>query len=179
LSKPKSRTVSKTEVSQKINLREKLGQFSQVPAIREAFLQAVIDKIVERTQSSRDVNGKVFDAYSKSYKESLAFKVFGKSNKVDMTLTGDMLGSIDKLDETRDTATIAITGDDNILKAFAHITSFEGHKYLDGKVPKRDFFGVTEKEIDSIVSNFTPDQSPEATANDAAIVSKLLNVLGG
>ena len=173
------RKISKTEVSQTINLRESLGRFSQVPEIRDAFLQSVIDTIVQRTEHSRDIHNDIFAKYSKSYKESLPFQVFGKTNKVNMTLTGDMLGSIEKIDETRDTITIGLTGDDNILKAFAHLTGFEGHKYLDGKVPVRDFFGITSKEIDKITKDFQPDQSPDATANDQQIISKLLDVLDG
>ena len=86
------RKISKTEVSQTINLRESLGRFSQVPEIRDAFLQSVIDTIVQRTEHSRDIHNDIFAKYSKSYKESLPFQVFGKTNKVNMTLTGDKIG---------------------------------------------------------------------------------------
>lgn len=174
----KNRKISESEVSQKINLRDALGGFVGVPEIREAFLQTVIDRIVERTQSGRDVTGKIFsEKYSTAYKNSLPFKVYGKTNKVNMTLTGDMIQSIDKIDESRDTATIGITGEQNILKAFAHITGFEGHPHLDGKVGKRDFFGITQKEIDKIVDKFKPETDKSARANDEKLIEKILNVL--
>jgi hypothetical protein len=174
----KNRKVTKSEVSQKINLRDALGGVAGVPEIREAFLQTVIDRIVERTQSGRDVENKIFsEKYSTAYKNSLPFKVYGKTNKVNMTLTGDMIQSIDKIDESRDTATIGITGDENILKAFAHITGFEGHPHLDGQVKPRDFFGISQKEIDKITDKFKPDTDKGRTANDAKLIEKILNVL--
>lgn len=177
MAKPK-RKISQDEVSQKINLRVALGQLSSVPEIREAFFQAVIDKMVERTERSRDIENKLFEKYSESYKNSLAFKVFGKS-RVNMTLTGDMLGSLDKIDETRDTMTIGITGDENILKAFAHITGYEGHPTLDGKVKPRDFFGITDKEIQEITKDFEPETDAGGAVNDAALVEKIIGLLGG
>lgn len=176
----KNRKVTKSEVSQKINLRDALGGVAGVPEIREAFLQTVIDRIVERTQSGRDVENKIFannGKYSNAYKNSLPFKVYGKTNKVNMTLTGDMIQSIDKIGETRDTATIGITGDENILKAFAHITGFEGHPHLDGQVKPRDFFGISQKEIDKITEKFKPDTDKGRTSNDEKLIEKILNVL--
>jgi hypothetical protein len=177
MAQPIKRTIKTDEVSQEINLREALGRFSQVPEIREAFVQAVIDRMVERTESSRDVTGKIFDKYSKAYKDSLEFKAFNKSNKVNMTLTGDMLGSIEKTSETRDKITVGVTGDENILKAFAHITGFEGHKYLDGKVKPRDFFGVTTKELNEIAARFEPVVDEGGNANDQKLVSRILSLL--
>jgi hypothetical protein len=94
-----------------------------------------------------------------------------------MTLTGDMLSSLDKLSESRDVATIGITGETNILKAFAHITGFEGHKYLDGKVKPRDFFGITQAEIDKLTKDFEPETNVESALNDAALIDKILRVL--
>jgi hypothetical protein len=178
MAEPK-RKISENEVSQKINLKVALGQLSNVPEIREAFFQAVVDKMVERTELSRDINGKIFDKYSKSYKNSLAFNVFGKTNKVNMTLTGDMLGSIDKIDESRDTMTVGITGDENIIKAFAHITGFKGHPTLDGKVKPRDFFGITEKEIETITKDFEPETDSGSAINDSVLIEKIINLLGG
>lgn len=172
------RKITKTEVSQQINLRESLGRFSKVPEIRDAFLQGVIDTILERTARSRDIENRVFAKYSKAYKDSVPFQVFGKTDKVNMDLTGDMLGSIEKTDESRDTVTIAVTGEQNILKAFAHITGFEGHKYIKGVQP-RDFFGITDKEIQKLTKGFEPNQDEGSTKNDEKIVGKLLDLLDG
>lgn len=173
----KSRKISQSEVSQKIDLKAALGNVHKVPEIREAFLQAAIDLIVKRTQASRDVDNKIFAKYSKNYQNSLAFKVYGKSSDVNLTLTGDMLGSIDKLDESSSTATIGITGDNNILKAFAHITGFQDHPTLEGKVKPRDFFGITDKEIKDLTKEFKPETSARAAANDAGLIDKILNIL--
>lgn len=167
--KPK---LSEDEVSQTIDLKKVLGEVSEVESVSEAFAQALIDKIVARTTLGRDVSGKIFPKYSKSYSESLAFKVFGKSRgDVNMTLTGDMLASIEPEIE-QGKLKIQVTGSDNILKAFAHMTGYRGHPFLAGK-PKREFFGISEKELAEVKKNFLPDLSQESKKNDEIIINKL------
>jgi hypothetical protein len=169
--------LTESEVSQEIDLEKVLGSVSDVPAVTEAFSQALIDHIKERTESGRDINGKLFAPYSKAYKESLAFSVFGKSNPPNMTLTGDMLGTM-FTEESNGKLNIKLDGDTNNAKAYGHITGFKGHPTLDGKVKPREFFGVTEKELSKIAKEFKPDLSREAQRNDNIILSKLLKLFG-
>jgi hypothetical protein len=170
------RKVSEELVSQTINLKDLIGDVANEPSIKEAFAQAAIDKIVERTQSGRDVNGNLFAPYSKLYKESLAFNVFGKSNKVNLTLTGSMLSSINP---DTDTSNIKLQIDDSTeaAKAYGHITGFKGHPTIKNAKP-RDFFGLTEKELKQIAKDFKPDLSREAQRNDEVILKKLLKLIG-
>lgn len=163
--------LSKEEVSQEINLRETLGESAGITSVSEAFSQAVLDHIVERTESGRDVHGKLFEAYSKSYRKSLAFKVFGKSEQVNMKLTGDMLGTMFTVVENGKLK-IKLDGVENNIKAYGHMTGYKGHPYLAGKA-KREFFGVTEEELNKIKKDFVPDFSKEAKKNDQSLINSL------
>ena len=144
---------SKERLSQTINLKDLFGKnFSNQSAIKEAFAQAVIDRIVERTEGGKAVGGKrnLKAPYSKEYVESLEFKAAGKSKgRVNMTLTGDMLRSIDVLDVGANTITIGIDDPDESPKAFNH--------QVGDTVPRRDFFGINNTELTELAQEFRPD----------------------
>lgn len=165
------RKISENEVSQSFNLKEILGEAAGVSGVADAFAQAAIDKIVSRTESGRDINGKLFAPYSKSYKESLAFNVFGKSSRVNLKLTGDMLASIDIVKSTKSELKIGTNDPDQSVKAYAHITGFAGHPTIKNAKP-RDFFGLTESEVQSIKKEFTPSNAKDANKNDEIIDRK-------
>lgn len=144
--KPK---VTKSELSQTINLKEIFGKnFKNQPALKEAIGQALIDKMVDRTQSGKSVTGKNLKSpYSKQYADTLEFKAAGKSKgNVNMTLTGDMLRSIDILDVGANTITIGIDDPDEAPKSFNHQTG--------DTVPRRPFFGVQVKEVNEVEREF-------------------------
>jgi hypothetical protein len=113
------------------------------------FANRVIDEIVSRTQDGKDKTGKAFKAYSKSYKSSEVFSIYGKGNGVDLTLTGSMLNSMDsKL--SGDTIVIFFSDDLDAAKAHGHIN---GANYL----PKRDFFGLPDKVINQLFKESVKD----------------------
>jgi hypothetical protein len=157
--------LSESEVSQTIDLKELTGvNMSEFPAAKEAIAQAFIDKIVERTQDGKDVDGKDFaKKYSKAYKDSLAFDAFGKTNKVNMTLSGEMLGTIDVVESKGNKIKIGWSDAENNAKAFNHNSG--------DTVPKRQFFGVTDKELAEIKREFKPQIKD--TDNDRVILAKL------
>lgn len=109
-----------------------------------------MDRIIERTKDSEFLNDLSSNAkvYSKKYKDSLDFKAAGKSNKVNLTLTGDMLGL---LELEVDGNEVELGWDDELeqLKASNHI--------VGDTVPKRDFFGLTAADIKKIKAEFLPD----------------------
>jgi hypothetical protein len=71
-------------------------------------------------------------------------------------LSGDMLGSID-FDDSDNEIKIAIAGDQS-LKAYGHMTGFEGHPTIPQNKYKREFFGITEREFrDNILPKFKSD----------------------
>jgi len=143
------------------NSREKdvLREFLGNASFRQAYGRQVIDRIIERTsQQSVDRFGQAFAKYSKSYKESDTFKIYQKSEKVTLELTGEMLSSMRALDEAQ-SITIEMIGDNN--KAKAH-----GHKYgirtKSGRRVVRDFLGLPENELTQIM-----EQTMNAYAGDA------------
>jgi hypothetical protein len=159
MAKPSGLKVTYDDVSQTIDFSEVAGvdlTGNQI-LIRE-MSQAVIDFIVERAQSGKGIGGKTLKKpYSKAYSESLDFKAAGKSkNDVNMTLSGDMLGAIDVLEEDGPTVKIGFADTTDNVKAYGHMSGFEGHPYISG--PKREFFGVTKAELkEKILSQFKDD----------------------
>lgn len=149
MAKVKGLTLSRRDVSQTINLEELLGvSFAGERALRLAIAQKVIDHIIERTQSGADLNGKTFKPYSSEYKESAEYKILKSGGKVNMTLTGNMLGDIDVLSDGPNTIHYGFEDPEEIAKAYRHNTG-------DAGMPKREFFGVTEGEArDLIMSEF-------------------------
>ncbi len=142
----KGLTLTKSDVSQTINLEDVLGvSFVGEKALRLSIAQAVIDYIVERTQDGKALNGGSFKPYSKDYKESTAFNLLKDSSEVNMTLTGSMLGSIDVLSDGPNTIRIGFRDTKEKLKAFNHNTG--------DTLPKRPFFGVTQKEVKELIED--------------------------
>lgn len=171
--------LSKDEVSQEFDLNKVLGMdVSKDQGLQEAIGQAIIDRIVERTERGKSVSGAALPKYSKAYKESLEFAAFGKTNKVNMTLTGEMLSSLTVLSASNGRLKIGFDGEENNAKAFGHISGMEGHPTLEGKVPEREFFGLTKAEIESIRKEFRPQLSDEAEANDNVIIGKIKKLIG-
>lgn len=161
--------LTEDEVSQTIDLKELFGvSVIGSEGLKQAIGGAIIDKIVNRTESGVGVDGKKLKApYSKDYSESLDFKAFGKSkNKVNMTLTGQMLGSLDIVESKGNSIKIGWDDSEENAKAYNHNTG--------DTVPKRPFFGVTEKELREIKSEF----EDKVKAQERALEEEKVRVLG-
>ena len=139
------RVTTKSNSRLEVDLDEFFGR--KVPrheAIRQALGQAIIDSIVERTQKeSKDQNNKPFKKYSPTYKKSLDFKAAGKSDKVNLTLTGDMLGLLDIKESKGKKITIGWDEEEESEKAYHHI---KGIKLKKGGKAKRDFLGLRPRK---------------------------------
>ncbi len=139
-------TISKTAVSQNIDLSEIVGvSFAGESGLRQQAAQLLIDYMKTRTHDRNvDVDGKAFPKYSEAYKNSTVFKLLkGSGGDVNMTLTGNMLGDVDMLGDTADSVRIGFRDGNEILKAFNHNTG--------DTVPRRAFFGVTKREIREVL----------------------------
>lgn len=111
--------------------------------------QEMIDLIISRTtQQNKSVDGQPFKPYKKSYKGSEAFEQYGKTNKVNMTLSGDMLGSLDVLDYGDGFVRIGFDDELESAKAHGHMTG------MGGKGTIRRFFGVNKSELQNIVNQY-------------------------
>lgn len=172
------------QVKFKVNLTELFGEkLSLNQATRESIGQAIIDKIVERTQEQNvDKFGKTLGKYSDTYRKSLAFKVAkGGQSAVNLTLTGDMLASLTVLAQTDQTVTIGFDDSEQNAKAYGHISGMAGHPVLDGKVKVRDFMGLPKSELNAIAAEFedqaTVVDSIESAQTRAQLDRAVLNLI--
>ena len=150
------RKLSQSEIYQEINLGDLLGR-TPTRDEAQAFAQEAIERIIERSQSGTDVNGKQFKEYTKEYAEEKGVS----RGDVDMTLFGDMLLSIDSR-ISGDRVRIEIPSSES-AKAYGHITGFKGHPTIPQGKYKRDFFGLSRNEAEQIAESvkdqsFTPDE---------------------
>ena len=143
-------------VSQEIDFDELVDvDLSDEDTLKREISQAIIDKVVDRTESGRDSSGASMGKYSESYKNSLDFKAFGKSDPVDLKLTSDMLTSVDIVKESGNKVTLGLIGELQNAKAYGHQTGMKGHPFLEGKVKPREWFGMSYEDIKKdILSNF-------------------------
>ena len=142
--------LTKKRISQTLDLNELTGRdIASDSVLVRKIAQGIIDYMVDRAKSGRGLGRKDLKSpYSKGYSESLAFKAAGKSrNDVNMTLSGDMLRSIDLLEEDGAKVVIGIEDEIDAPKAYGHQTGFEGHPTIPSGKYKRPFFGVTTDEV--------------------------------
>lgn len=125
---------------------------------REIIGKLVVRRIQERTREGIDKEGSSFEPYSDSYKKSLDFKIAGKSNTVDLQLTGDMLGTLDVLEHGAGFITVGYRrgSDENDRAAWQQENTQPGF-------PKRLFLGLPKNEINEILKEVPPraEISPE------------------
>jgi phage gpG-like protein len=178
LAKIENLEASESEVSQTVDVKKLTGvDLSTRPDLVAAFGQDVINEIVQRTLQGKSVTGKDLRNYSDSYSQSLKFKAFGKSqNNPNMKLTGDMLDLLDVTQIQGNKVTIGWTQSEQNAKAFGHISGMQGHKFLDGKVPKREFFGLNNSETKQIAKEFQKDVKP-AVDREKVNAKDVLNFL--
>ena len=118
---------------------------------RKKVADLVIDHIIERTQKGYDKDGDKFPPYSEEYTKSLDFRIAGKSkSRVDLTLSGDMLASLELLDSNRGKIRIGFErGSEENARADGNIRG----SYGGSPNPKRarDFLGIEPDVFDSII----------------------------
>lgn len=157
-----------------IDLRELFGvNFTGHDALKQAIGQAIIDKIVERTKSGKSVYGKQFAGYSNEYADSPDFKAFGKSkSKINLTMSGEMLDTMDIVDVRGDKITIGWSDDTENAKAYNHNTG--------DTVKKRRFFDITSDELKQIKSDFidaVKEETKGFQSEEKRTLAQLLNNL--
>lgn len=171
--------LKQNEVAQEFDLNQILGQdVSGDDSLQEAVGQYIIDKIVERAQGGRAATGSALKGYSESYKNSLAFHAYGKTESVDMTLTGDMLNSLAITRRNGGKVKIGWADATNNAKAYGHMTGMKGHPTLEGKTPVRQFFGLNDKDIADLRREFRRSSRRVDEANDEAVLKRLIKLVG-
>jgi hypothetical protein len=141
---------------------------------RQAIALEIRDFIVKRTQAKcLDKNNQKFAAYSEGYTKNLDFKIAGKSKgKVDLTLSGDMLGALDVLKTSKGAVTIGYeNGSPENAKADGNIRGTYGNSKSVG--PKRDFLGIHPSDLELILEKYPLDDSEERDGRVTAVLNKL------
>lgn len=139
-----------------------LSGYGLTPDEKDEVADLIIERIVNRTQQGLDINGRPWRGkageYSQAYKDSLDFKIAGKSkNKVDLQLSGDMLAALDVLEKTSRSVTIGFeNGSEENAKADGNIRGTYGKsKPIAGKA--RDFLGITYRDLEKIIKEVKAD----------------------
>jgi hypothetical protein len=118
----------------------------------------IIEEIFDRTtRRNIDKSGIRFPGYSKSYIDSLDFRIAkkaGKSeDKVDLQLSGDMLAALQLLRDNGDSLVIGFDKNtDENDRAEGNILGTYGQAKSTGK--KRDFLGLPKTILESIIKDF-------------------------
>jgi len=152
--------VKRREIYQRFNLKELLG-YEPNKQQKEAFASRLVDEMVMRTASGKDVNNKEFREYERSYAKKKGVGI----RDVDLILSGDMLGSITESVQ-KNVVKVQIEGDFAVDKAHGHITG-----RATGKV--RDFFGFnSEDDLRDIVEEVDQlrDDQPEPQVSGDDII---------
>lgn len=170
---------STSEISQEFNLKRVFGlkDSQDFPGnVAVAIGQEMIDRIRERTLKGKGKDGKDFappgDKYSQAYKESLTFKAFkGSKRKPDLKLTGGMLESIDILETDPENFKIGIDDPSQTPKAFNHQTGDTPG------MPKREFFGMSDDDIEAIRAEFQSDVDAQIGTPQTQSAADILETL--
>lgn len=142
------------------------------PDERRAIAQEIIDAIVTRTEGGLDKNNEKFAKYSKEYA-----KEKGQTN-VDLTFSGDMLASIELLQNSSGKLRIGYPRDyEGMGKLEGNILSTYGQSKPVTK--PRDFLGITDSDLRSILSNYSTKEDAviaKETTRAAEIIARSSNV---
>jgi hypothetical protein len=157
--KPSGLKVEKTEVSQEIDLVDVFDGKVTTEAKVE-FVNRVIEKMIERTQDGISRGQRSFEPYSKEYAEKKGVGV----KDVDLTLFGDMLGSIEAKFLRGQKAKVYIDGKKNNLKAYNHMTP----KDETNRLPKREFFGMTKRQLKEVAYEIIDELGEENVYDEEA-----------
>lgn len=128
------------KVVQSFNIPQKVKQITQEASLRlEKAMAVAANEIVIRTERGIGIDGTGFKGYSKSY-EVKKRESGRKTSPPDLTWTGNMLRAIHtesrKESDTRFVTAITIVGG-------------EADK-AEGNQKKRPFFGLSDKQIETI-----------------------------
>ena len=135
-----------------ISLQNVLRPLISDMRVKMAIGMAAIDQIETNTLDGKDKNGKPWRGeaarYTKGYRDSLAFMVYGKSSgPVNLKLSGEMLASMKPVPLQRPTINIEFIDSLNNDKAHGHINGYQNRN----PKKKRDFFGLPKDQEEKIM----------------------------
>ena len=113
-------------------------------AQRDKLGREIVRFIISRTSKGLDKYNRPFRRYTDSYKNTLDFKLAGKSGKVNLELTGEMLNTLEVISHAPGVIRIGYTGGSSNDKA-----SFNRQN-------GREFIGITPKDLDLLITTTVP-----------------------
>lgn len=120
---------------------------------RLSIAQDVIDFIVERSQRGLDKDNNKFPGYTAEYRSSFEYQVAGKGG-VDLTLTGEMLNSMELISHGKGFITIGFqAGSEVNAKADGNIRGTYGTS-TPNSAKARDFLGIKQSDLANILSRY-------------------------
>ena len=135
---------------------------------RQLLGQLIIERIQERSESGRDIDGRRFSRYSRDYVDYL--REIGADSGLDLTLTGEMLNSIQILSEG-----------EGFIEIGLEPGSFAARKatYNQGgnpRIPSRPFMGIRDSEASSLeneVANNSPVVAAQRFLNENNVIGRI------
>ena len=151
-----------------VEQRKTLTPLISRESVKREFAKGVLNKMLERTNRGIDKRGIPFKAYSKAYKESRSFKIFGKrANRVNLKLTGGMQASIVGRPAEKTKVALVIPIGTAERKARGHING-------SGPLPVRDFWGVPMDDQVKVLKDVLKDSGARSDLLDAFSTFALL-----
>lgn len=145
---------------------------------RESIGNAIVTYVFNRTKQGRGINNKPFSSrtggtsYSEAYQEHTDFGIAGKSpSPINLTLTGDMLDSLEVLDTT-------LAG--RIIIGIEDAQNAEKARFMREK--GYNFMGISRNEQDIIMARFsklTPQQLRASRISESVARRFLKGLVGG
>lgn len=136
------------------------------PEERSAIGKDIVEFIRQRSEDGVGVKETAngwrnvpFPAYSKTYKESLGFKIAGKSNKVNLTLSGDMLIALDVLNHRPGEVTIGYRKSDREENARAEGNILGSYGGSPNPKKARNFLGISKADLQEIIDQYRGDKA--------------------
>jgi len=130
----------------------------------------IIDFIQDRTARGKDISGDNFARYSASYKDSDDFDIAGKSDVVNLELTGDTMASIELLSHEIGSVTIGFeAGTDENDKASWLASSDNGRS--------RTFLGINQNDLRLVLNNYraaNPETEDAVRSQARSIFNRIL-----
>jgi hypothetical protein len=145
----------------------------------EAIGQEFVDHIIKRTREGRGENMKKWSGkagrYSDSYKNSLDFKIAGKSKSgpVNLSLTGDMLSMLEVLSVSKKKIVIGYPGSDSELNGKVEGNRIGSYGGSPDSSKARDFLAIGDKDKKEVLKNY-PINDVEERKERAALMNKLI-----
>lgn len=146
-------------------------------AQRVELARRIVTEVRARTKRGISATGSTFPNYSKTYKSSLDFKNAGKSSKVNLTSTGDMLAELDVISISSSHITIGYNLGDELAGQVEGNTIGSYGKSTGNNSKKRDFIGLPTKIVTRLVAELQQDTT--ATEETEASNSIIDSILGG